>query len=139
MLRSDVPESIRRLITRCLQKDPTNRLHDIADARIEISDGLSVSERSVETPRPAARIRPTTVALGLAALLLVIVADWAIRHAVTPASGPPAAATYLELGITFPNNVIPAFGVALSPDGRYLAAGAFSNSPRFGCTRSSPR
>ena len=85
----------------------------------------------MDTPRAAARIRPTTVALGLAALALVIAADWAIRHAVTPANGPPAAATYLELGITFPNNVIPAFGVALSPDGRYLATGAFTNSPQI--------
>ena len=127
-LRSDVPGSIRRLITRCLQKDPANRLHDIADARIEISDALSTPERSVDAPRPAARIRATTVALGLAALALVIAVGWTIRHAVTPASGPPAAAPYLEFGITFPNNVIPAFGVALSPDGRYVAAGGFANS-----------
>ena len=130
-LRSDVPESIRRLIRRCLQKDPANRLHDIADARIEISDALSTPERSVDAPRPAARIRATTVALGLAALALVIAAGWAIRHAVTPASGPPAGAPYLEFGITFPNNVIPAFGVALSPDGRYVAAGAFINSSQI--------
>ncbi len=130
-LRSDVPESIRRLITRCLQKDPANRLHDIADARIEISDALSPLERSVDAPRPVAWIRPTTVALGLAALALVIAAGWAIRHAVTPASGPPAGAQYLEFGITFPNNVIPAFGVALSPDGRYVAAGAFINSAQI--------
>ena len=130
-LRFDVPESIRRLIRRCLQKDPANRLHDIADARIEISDALSTPERSVDAPRPATRIRATTVALGLAALALVIAAGWAIRHAVTPASGPPAGAPYLEFGITFPNNVIPAFGVALSPDGRYVAAGAFINSPQI--------
>ena len=127
-LRSDVPESIRRLIRRCLQKDPANRLHDIADARIEISDALSTPERSVDAPRAAARIRPTIVALGLAALALVIAAGWAIRHAVTPANGPPAGAPYLEFGITFPNNVIPAFGVALSPDGRYVATGGFANS-----------
>jgi Tol biopolymer transport system component len=129
-LRSD-GSSIRRLITRCLQKDPTNRLHDIADARIEIDDVLSRPERLIDGPRLAEPNRRRLVALGLVALALVIAAGWAIRHAVTPASDRPAGAPYLEFGITFPNNVIPAFGVALSPDGRYVAAGAFINSPQI--------
>jgi len=126
-LRSD-GSSIRRLITRCLQKDPTNRLHDIADARIEIDDVLSRPERLIDGPRLAEPNRHRLVALGLVALALLIAAGWAIRHVVTPAAGPPAAAPYLEFGITFPNNVIPAFGVSLSPDGRYVAAGGFINS-----------
>src|SRR5262249_48851238 len=32
----DTPEPIRRLLRRCLQKDRKLRLHDIADARLEI-------------------------------------------------------------------------------------------------------
>ena len=39
-LPSDTPESIRRLLRRCLQKDPAARLHDIADARLEIDEAL---------------------------------------------------------------------------------------------------
>src|SRR5215467_882475 len=38
LLPADVPESIRRLLRRALQKDVALRLHDIADARIEIED-----------------------------------------------------------------------------------------------------
>src|SRR5713101_5249492 len=39
-LPADTPASIRRLLTRCLQKDARRRLHDIADARIELEDPL---------------------------------------------------------------------------------------------------
>jgi len=35
-----VPSEIRRLIARCLERDPKNRLHDIADARIAIDETL---------------------------------------------------------------------------------------------------
>ena len=34
------PVSLRRLLQRCLRKDPQQRLHDIADARIEIDEVL---------------------------------------------------------------------------------------------------
>ena len=37
-LPPNTPASVRRLLERCLQKDPRNRLHDIADARIELDD-----------------------------------------------------------------------------------------------------
>ena len=33
------PAAVRTLLDRCLRKDPANRLHDIADARIELDDG----------------------------------------------------------------------------------------------------
>src|SRR5205823_3563825 len=35
-LPAKTPDSIRRLLQRCLEKDAKRRLHDIADARIEI-------------------------------------------------------------------------------------------------------
>jgi serine/threonine protein kinase len=35
------PPSVQRLLQRCLQKDPKQRLHDIADARIELVDALT--------------------------------------------------------------------------------------------------
>src|SRR5262249_8457607 len=36
-----VPASVMRLLQRCLRKDAADRLHDIADARLEIVDALS--------------------------------------------------------------------------------------------------
>ena len=36
MLPAATPPRIRRLLRRCLKKDPTQRLRDIADARLEL-------------------------------------------------------------------------------------------------------
>jgi Tol biopolymer transport system component len=66
-LPADIPDAIRRLITRCLQKDPKRRLHDIADARIEIDDALAPAAQG-----PVLRRRRPGVAL--AAFLLGIAA-----------------------------------------------------------------
>jgi serine/threonine protein kinase/tetratricopeptide (TPR) repeat protein len=38
---SATPASIRRLVERCLEKDPKRRMHDIADARVEIEDAMA--------------------------------------------------------------------------------------------------
>lgn len=40
-LPQKIQPTIRTLLRRCLQKDPRHRLHDIADARIEISEASS--------------------------------------------------------------------------------------------------
>jgi hypothetical protein len=52
-LPNDTPESIRRLLKRCLQKDVAVRLRDIADARLEIVEALS-------TPSGAGAMAPPT-------------------------------------------------------------------------------
>ncbi len=48
-LPPDTPQAIRRLLARCLQKDPRQRLRDIGEARITIEEILSGAE---ETPAP---------------------------------------------------------------------------------------
>ena len=69
-LPDDTPEGIRRLLTRCLRKDRNRRLHDIADARIEIEDALAapgVATTLVASPSFLTR----RSALWLGGLLLV--------------------------------------------------------------------
>ena len=46
-LPAATPAAIRRLLRRCLEKDPKRRLRDIADARLEIDEarGESLSPR----------------------------------------------------------------------------------------------
>ena len=41
LLPPATPLSVQRVLQRCLQKDPKQRLHDIADARIELDDALT--------------------------------------------------------------------------------------------------
>jgi serine/threonine protein kinase len=52
-LPAATPAAVRRLLRRCLGKDPRRRLHDIADARIELEDVQSGA--GTEGPAPACR------------------------------------------------------------------------------------
>jgi Tol biopolymer transport system component len=48
-LPASTPAAIRGLLRRCLERNPKNRLHDIADARIVIDDILSGRADTVDT------------------------------------------------------------------------------------------
>src|SRR5262249_18746298 len=56
-LPASVPPTISRLLRRCLEKDTKRRLHDIADARIEIDDALTGSVASQSTDNADVRRR----------------------------------------------------------------------------------
>ena len=49
-LPDDTPVLIQRLLRRCLEKDRKRRLHDIADARIDIEEGLAEPAAEVGLP-----------------------------------------------------------------------------------------
>jgi hypothetical protein len=52
LLPAETPESIRRLLRRCLEKDPAVRLRDIADARLEIVEALSMPAVAIAVGPP---------------------------------------------------------------------------------------
>jgi serine/threonine protein kinase len=70
LLPPDTPESIRRLLRRCLAKDPAERLRDIADAKLEIEDALSTSA-TVMAQRPSTRSASRRAIVVLGGLALV--------------------------------------------------------------------
>ena len=83
-LPAETPESVRRLLHRALQKDPKHRLHDIADARIELEETLAQPDgaaRVISAERPAptvtnvararARVRLAWIAASLSAAAIV--------------------------------------------------------------------
>ena len=116
-LPASVPPTVRRLVERCLRKDPARRLHDIADARIELGDALEPQPRSAG---PAARQQPRSARrwlLGIGGAVLVGVIAWlAVRGR---SSAPPQP---IEFSIHLGDDT-PGFGVDVSPDGRRLAIG----------------
>ena len=73
-LPASTPDAIRRLLQRCLNKEPLKRLHDIADARIELDDDSSRVVTDVIARAPAGRWPGVLVAVGvLAAAVLLFV------------------------------------------------------------------
>lgn len=120
---STVPGSLRRLVSRCLKKDPKARLRDIGEARLQIDElfaGPFVEE--VVAPAPQGRTSWRT-AFGAAALL--VVALTAITLVVwAPWREPPTVAPVrLEAGIGADVTLVTDQGPSaiLSPDGTTLA------------------
>ena len=133
------PGSIRRLLARCLEKDPKRRLRDIGDARIEIEElqggrvSGSSSMRAVAGPAasaPSPRASRMTPVLGAALLLLGVVAGGlAWRQLAPPPAQPPYRFTISgqagsELDPDPASNTI-------SPDGRTLAFVASDSAGRI--------
>ena len=77
-LPETTPSPIRRALRRCLQKETEGRLHDIADARIEIQETMARPFDAAEAgSRPAPVPQPTwrgVLPWGVAAVALMIAA-----------------------------------------------------------------
>ena len=125
-LPANTPASLRRLIRRCLEKDPERRLHDLADARIEIVDalegrvdaetaglaGVPVAASTAPARRAASRPRWLAPAAALLLVVAALLAGYRMRSVPTPASW---SATVPGAG--FNTGSI----AAISPDGRWIA------------------
>ena len=115
----DVPERLRPLVQRCLQKDPAARLQDIGDARLWLDD---VSN----PPQPRSR----AVSLTAAAALALVVISFAAAAVYLRDAGPKPG-ELLRFDIGAPQDS--AFGAyfLLSPDGRHLAFQQYNRSDRL--------
>jgi eukaryotic-like serine/threonine-protein kinase len=116
-LPTDTPASIRRLLRRCLHKDPRRRLQHIGDARLELTDA-DVAEPTTQIGTPRSRYLVWLIAAAMAAGAATAgLALW-MR---TP---PPVVRPVTRFSIQAPELVARVFGsgssVALSPDGRTL-------------------
>ena len=90
-LPANLPAPIRRLLRRCLEKDPDRRLHHAADARLEIADAMSapVSEPvPAPTLMPSSRLRFVPWAVTAVAVGLALVALWARSGTTASATSP---------------------------------------------------
>jgi serine/threonine protein kinase/Tol biopolymer transport system component len=110
------PPAIRSLVRRCLQKDRSRRLRDIADARFQIEEALSEPAAIAAVNAPAKRARER---LAWAAALVgvgVVAVISAFIYQNRPRAEPPE----MRLEITAPPTADPA-SLAISPDGRTIA------------------
>jgi len=90
-LPASVPAGLRRLLARCLERNPKNRLHDIADARIAIDEVLRGADRDEPPPvvaRKPAWSRGLVIGASCAGLALAALAGY--RAARQGAGAAPA-------------------------------------------------
>jgi len=106
---------IRRLLRRCLEKDAQKRLHDIADARIEIDEAAAGGEIATTDPAPRAKGRER-LAWSTAATLALILAAGAV--VLSRRTAPALDVTRLDVATPASSDPI---SFAISPDGRQLA------------------
>ena len=71
-LPDTTPAAVRRLLQRCLEKDPRHRVRDIGDARIELDDALQGRATGVPVARRARRERMAWISLAAVSLAAVL-------------------------------------------------------------------
>ena len=82
LLPDSVPAGIRRLMRRCLAKDPRTRLHDIADARLEIDDARTGIQHEPNAASPQrTRGFAGVVLLSIAAATAAALLTWFVMGA----------------------------------------------------------
>ena len=120
-----VPVKVRRLLQRCLQKDPKKRLRDIMDGMALLDEDLA---REIARPSAAARSRWPWVVAAAACLMAATLAFVHFREKA------PARPEVARFQIRLPDKVAftPGSTPALSPDGRHLAFTAFGPEGRPG-------
>ncbi len=128
-LPAETPSAVRRLLRRCLQKDPDRRLHDIADARIEIEEvGLDAAAPDAVGESTARRGFPALALVGVAVLGLVtgILLGSFLVKGDTTSSGAPASLPVRRAVTLIPEGKPLHWGnaLALSPDGSTLVIAA---------------
>ncbi len=120
-LPDDVPPALRRLLRRCLDKDPRRRLRDIGEARIAIEEILSGTTQDGEIPA-AAPAPPTTSRRWLwvtaATVLLTAVGTVAVVRSLLPP--PEEAAVRRFEAISGPFQYRDDTAPVLSPDGQKI-------------------
>lgn len=129
-LPASTPENVRAILVRCLEKDPSRRLRDIGEARIELENSVTgaVTSRTASGKRATAAAQggrktliwvSAAIGLGILAFAIVFLASMNRTH-----SSRPLARFSIDLG---PGQAVPATHssqVAISPDGSFVAYGA---------------
>ncbi len=127
-LNAQVPAELRRLIRRCLHKNPEQRLQSMKDVALELReieseyDALSASSSSGDSsaasvaaaPPKRASVLPWLVS-GVVVLVALALAMWGLRR------GAPLSESFQKMRMTTLTSTGDVVDAALSPDGRYLA------------------
>jgi eukaryotic-like serine/threonine-protein kinase len=117
-LPGETPDDLRRLLCRCLERDPKNRLHDAADARLVIAD-LQREHAEPSLRRRASSAR-TWFRAGALAVAAAIVGALIGGSLFTRTSGTAPPQPVVRFAIEPPPEVTNISNVTLASDGRFL-------------------
>ena len=117
-LPTETPSSIRMLLERCLRKDPRKRLHDIADALIEIDD-CSTRDRGETDKGPVTWAQAVRAWLPWLLAAAIAATGWIALG--TRAAAPLSPPQLVEFPLSAPENSLFGQGIAISPDGLHIA------------------
>jgi serine/threonine protein kinase/Tol biopolymer transport system component len=124
---ANIPPDIRGLLLQCLQKDPRERLHDIADARITVDQCLrkgsvfAFENGAIPPVLPWWRRPAVPWALASSLFIGLALSSWLY---VRGASAPPE----IRVDLVTPSSDDPV-SFAVSPDGRRLVFVASGDGP----------
>jgi eukaryotic-like serine/threonine-protein kinase len=121
LLPATTPDGARRVLLRCLEKDPKRRLRDIADARLELDEQLSGPRRARlgESAEPSPDAPASRWIYGVAIGLMVLGAAlgwWWFRARPSIVQ---AGAKRFDISPPAGTGFVVGFGT-ISPDGQFL-------------------
>jgi Tol biopolymer transport system component len=125
-LPDETPRRVRRLLERCLRKDPRKRLPDAGAARLELEEVLAgeADDTGLDVPTASAHRRAGTAAWILAAAVVALATGLALGVALTRPT-PDERVLSFEVdppkGTAFYLHSERPGAVRVSPDGRMLA------------------
>ena len=126
-LPADTPAALRLCLRRCLQKEPRQRFHDIADVRLAMEGAFEPPAGDSDLSRRGRPPYARVAYAGWAIALIAIAAALAI--AVRPPVA-PAEVSETRLEISTPPAADP-LSLAISPDGRSVVFQAGQDPPRL--------
>jgi serine/threonine-protein kinase len=141
-----IPTQVRRLVRRCLEKDPHKRLRDMGSVMLLLEDGSSPSLTTqrvppIDGPSPGLKGVPrwAWAVMGALGLASAVATAYAVRSASSPANAPVSVvavnltldlAPAEMLGTANFYNRPSHTGFAISPDGTTVAyVGSSTNGP----------
>src|SRR5688572_20412685 len=122
-LPSELPPVLRKVLQRCLHKDPKQRLRDIGDARLALDGAFETAvpmPAALRARQPKMWQRPLA-AVAVAALLVAATGVTAWNLASRDSSAP--AVRRMVLNVAAPA-VYDGLGLAISPDGAHVVFAA---------------
>ena len=129
----DLPATVRTVLHRCLEKDPSQRIRDIGDVRLAMAGAFeTMGPGSAEPTASPPKLRPWQRPVPMLAIVLVavLVTGFAVRSLTRPAPGRLARFSIPLLAgqdFTGRGTASARAVVAMSPDGAHIVYAADDN------------